>query len=100
MAVKSKLILSLIKADMKNYKLIEGLNDAGALMENFYSDLDLVVMSLMEIRENHMEEMYKVYDMHFNHLKKISVEEFCQNLPDIAMRLYRDLLTKKRVLSR
>ena len=36
-----ELILNLIKADMRNVKLITGLEQAGALVEHFHTDLSV-----------------------------------------------------------
>ena len=86
----------MIKAEMKNYKLISGLNDAGVVIENFYIDLDRHIFKLLMIDEGEWEIFYLVYDKHMMQLEELHVEDFWENLNDLAFNLYIDILSEEK----
>lgn len=57
------LILALIKADMKSFKLIRGLENAGALTEDFYSDLERSILDLLDVEHAQRERLFRVYEV-------------------------------------
>lgn len=92
------LIISLIKAEMKNYKLIKGLDQAGALTEDFYLDLDRIVLSLLNIEDDdERETFYKIYDHHLDRLVELNMDDFTLKINDLALELYIDLVTEKKL---
>lgn len=92
------LIISLIKAEMKNYKLIKGLDQAGALTEDFYLDLDRIVLNLLSIEDDdEREAFYKIYDEHLDRLLELNIDDFTVKLNDLALELYIDLVTEKKL---
>lgn len=95
------LILSLIKAELKSHKLIKGLENAGALTEDFYSDLDWSILELIGFKnEKERSQLFKVYDNFMDNLEEITVSEFNHQLPELAQQLYIDLLAEKKVINR
>lgn len=97
MNTNKDLILSLIKAEMKSYKLIRCLDNAGALVEDFYADLDWSIMDLVGFEdEKDRERLFKVYDQFMEQLEEMPVRDFVQDLNDLAMQLYIALLNKKK----
>ena len=96
----SKLVLSLIKAEMKSYRLVKGLKDAGTLTEDFYADLESIIMDLLKVGEAERDELYKVYDEFMEQLSEINVYEFTQELNNLAVELYIRLLAEKKYLEK
>lgn len=92
---QEQLILRLIKAEMKNVKLIRGLRHAGAVMEDFYTDLGGLIVSLMGFEEDTREEMLSCFDMFMENLDQIPVGKFGDSLNNLSQTLYHQLLEKK-----
>jgi hypothetical protein len=66
---KKELILCLLKADMRNVKLIYGLESAGALVEDFYADLSCTILKLIGFNEaERTDDLYRFYDTLMNRL--------------------------------
>jgi len=93
---QKELILTLIKADMRNVKLIQGLEHAGALVEHFYSDLSVVILKLIGFEDaERTDELYALYDTKMHALVDVSVEVFREKLPYLAVDFYNELLLLK-----
>jgi hypothetical protein len=90
------LILALIKANLCHHKLLFGLEKAGLQGEDFYGDLETVVLPLMGFdlrsREN---ELYDFYYNEMNKLLEIEVKEFRPNLNRLAVEMYEALKNKE-----
>jgi hypothetical protein len=95
------LILSIIKADMRNYKLILGLDNAGVLAEDFFTDLGRSVMVLMDFEEEDRDDgLYELYDKFMDRLVEINVHQFHDAIKTLSIELYADLLAEKKVRER
>jgi len=93
---QKELILTLIKADMRNVKLIQGLGNAGALVEHFYSDLSVVILKLIGFDDDQRTDaLYALYDTKMHALVDVSVEVFREKLPYLAVDFYNELLLLK-----
>ncbi len=92
---QEQLILRLIKAEMKNFKLIRGLRHAGAVTEDFYTDLGGIIISMMGFKEENREEILNQFDMFMENLDQIPVSKFSDSLNNLSRTLYRQLLEKK-----
>lgn len=96
---QKEFILSLIKADMRNIKLISGLDKAGALVEHFYTDLSMVILKLIGFEDaERTDELYAFYDKKMNILIDVSVSEFVDQLNYKAVDFYNELLYMKLVI--
>ena len=90
---QKELILILIKAEMRNVKLIYGLEQAGVLVEHFYADLSMVILNLMGFEEkDRTDALYDFYDQCMHALIDVSVGEFTNQLPFLAEAFYNELL--------
>ncbi|ABG60175.1 hypothetical protein [Cytophaga hutchinsonii] len=93
---KKELILTLIKADMRNVKLIYGLENAGALVENFYSNLNVIVLKLIGFEETERkDELYALYDKKMAALIDLHVTDFIDGINYLALDFYNELLLQK-----
>ena len=98
--VNTPLVLALIRAEMKNYKLIRGFEAAGALIENFYTGLDQRIFDLLAIEEDIREQLFDVYDEFMEQIKELSTDDFLEQLNDLSLKLLIQLLTEKKCRER
>jgi hypothetical protein len=93
----SELILALIKADMCHHKLIKGLEKAGLEVYDFYGDLDIQILKLMNLENEQKED--ELHDFYYSNLEKliadVPVEEFREYLVGLAEKMYGKLVKKK-----
>jgi len=91
-----KLILSLIKDDLMNTKLINGLNNIGLDAGNYYLHLSQTFFILMGFGNfNQDEELYEEY---FNLSEKAIITNRIENpeqLNSLALEVYNKLLAEK-----
>lgn len=93
---RKELILSLIKADMRNNKLITGLDNAGALVEDFYTDLGTVILKLVGFGDAERDDdLYDFYVQTMEELIDLEVSEFVEKLNYLAVDFYNELLSEK-----
>lgn len=93
---QKELVLTLIKADMRNVKLIQGLENAGALVEHFHSDLSVVILKLIGFEDGERTDaLYAFYDTKMHMLLDVNVEMFREKLPYLAVDFYNELLLLK-----
>ena len=93
---QKELILTLIKADMRNVKLIQGLENAGALVEYFHTDLCFIILKLIGFEDaERTDELYAFYDTKMHALVDVSVDVFREKLPYLAVDFYNELLLQK-----
>jgi hypothetical protein len=98
--INTTLVLSLIRAEMKNHKLIRGFEAAGALIENFYIGLDHQIFNLLSIEEDIREQLYEVYDSYIEQIEELSADDFLDQLNQLALDLYVVLLAEKKYLEK
>ena len=93
---QKELILTLIKTDMRNVKLIKGLENAGALVEHFYSNLNMIVLALIGFKKaQRTDALYALYDKKMDTLIDIDVADFTDRLNQLAHDFYKELLLEK-----
>lgn len=90
---KKELILSLIKADLRSVKLVQGLEKAGALVEYFHSDLSITILKLIGFEQSERtDELYTFYDTTIDKLVDCDVDAFVAQLNYLAVDFYNELL--------
>jgi hypothetical protein len=90
-----KLVLSLIKDDLINSKLVNALCDAGLSAVDYYLHLSTTIFRLMGYRsDEHAEEIFSQYYILSQKVKQISIAEGHNTLDPLALELY-DLLLQK-----
>lgn len=91
-----ELILSLLRADLKNSKLLYGLEKVGFTADDFYTDLDRQVLELMGFgREQRSDELYQHYHQTIERLVEVPLPVFFENLKTMTLELYNELLQYK-----
>lgn len=93
---QKELILSLLEADLRNSKLINGLNNAGALVSDFYTDLCTTVFRLLDFPpEDQGNELYDLYFDFLNDFSKKPNSDFLQSMREMALEIYNALLVER-----
>jgi hypothetical protein len=91
-------ILHLIKADLRNAKLLIGLEQAGLQPDDFHTDLDSLVFDFMGFPKNPAREA--LHDFYYIQMEALITElplkTFRQQLSQIAEELYLILLAQKQ----
>lgn len=95
--INKDLVLSLIAAELRNNKLIKGLQDAGMVVEDFYGDLGTRILELIGFteEERNQDELYDFYNQNLNELIDVNLEEFQEKLKLLALEFYNRLLLEK-----
>jgi hypothetical protein len=95
-----QLVLNLIKAEMRNYKLIIGLEYAGLSVDWFYTCLDKDILKLIGFNDTKYDEsLYEVFDQLMTPIEKMEVDEFHQKIDTLALEVYTGLLAEKKIRS-
>lgn len=92
---RKKLIVSLIKDDLINSKLINGLSDLGLDSGSYHLHLGDTVFNLMGFKEG--EESDKIYERYLELTKKamlIDISEPGRALDDLALQIYYEISAK------
>jgi len=93
---QKELILTIIKADMRHVKLIQGLENAGASVDHFYSDLNVIVLKLLGFEQSvRKDEWYALYDKKMAALVNLTVHDFIDGINYLALDFYNELLLQK-----
>ncbi len=80
---------------MRNVKLIYGLEQAGALVEHFYTDLSTVILTLMGFEEkDRTDALYDFYDTTMHAVIDVPIGEFTQQLHVLVEVFYAKLLVR------
>lgn len=93
---KEKLILSLIKDDLINAKLINGLNEAGLIADTYCLHLSDTIFKLMGFEDN--EETETVFERYMELSKRaMYVDITYSNKPMevLALQIYTEILSRK-----
>jgi hypothetical protein len=93
---KIELILHLIKAEIKNRKLLSGLINVGFDTTPYTIDFSQIILSLIGF-EKLSEELYQHYnELMDRYCEKINIWHSGEELNDVAFGIYSELLMKKR----
>lgn len=90
------LIISLIKDDLINCKLVNGLNAIGLIADDYLLHLSHTIFRLLRIEDNLQNEI--LYEHYINLTKKvqyINIEDH-NTLDKLALEIYNELLSKIR----
>jgi hypothetical protein len=91
----SELIISLIKDDLINSKLVNGLIDAGLDASNYQLHLADTVFQLMGFKDDHYsDEVFKMYLTHARKARIIDIRRSGDALNELAGEIYERLVTK------
>ena len=91
-----KLILSLIKDDLINSKLVNSLNEIGLNADNYFLHLKDTVFKLMEFEDD--EESEEVFERYIELSKRalyIDITKSHKPMDDLALQIYIELSTRK-----
>ncbi|MBI2271096.1 MAG: hypothetical protein HYU69_12190 [Bacteroidetes bacterium] len=91
---EKKIILSLIKDDLTNTKLVSGLNALGLNADDYNLYLGEKILSMMGFEESEQSEMVyeKIYLAMGEKVKEIDITESKEKLNELAEEIYDELL--------
>lgn len=84
-------ILALIRVDMRNRKLVMGLEQAGLNAENFYADLTEMILKKMGFDET-SDDLFNWYQETLEGLINVSLSEFMSQKDTLALKMYEQLV--------
>lgn len=93
---KKREIISLIVVDMRNRKLIIGLEQAGLNAERFYSELTEIILHRMGFEEI-SDDIYNWYHVTLEDLINVSVSVFMSQKNEIALKMYEQLVFRRQL---
>jgi hypothetical protein len=89
---KKELILSLIKDDLINTKLVHGLNETGLNAEHYYLHLGETIFKLMGFKDNEVtEEVFRYYMQTTKKAKYLDISVSHKPMEEFALQIYREL---------
>jgi hypothetical protein len=95
-----QLILSLIKDDLINSKLVNSLNDIGLNADDYLLHLGDTIFKLMDFEESReTESTFEYYLDLTNRAKHIDISESRQQFDELALEIYNELLLRKPLSS-
>lgn len=100
MNTKKELILSLIKDDLVNHKLLLGLDALGLRATDYYLNLGDIVFALMGFPEN--SDSDRVYELYLELTKKarfLNLSESQSQLNQLAQEIYLELTVHRSTLN-
>ena len=93
---KEKLVLSLIRDDLINTKLVYGLSDLGINADGYLLHLSTTIFELMGFDEKQRsDELTERYIELTQQMKSIDAEEMHEQLADMAKSVHAELLAIK-----
>lgn len=96
-AEKEKLILSLIKDDLINIKLIGSLQKIGLYSDCYYLHLSNTVFELMGFEDHgEMDKLYEKYVELSEKAVKVDIRESNRGMKRLAKKIYRELSVNLR----
>lgn len=98
-SITDKLIISLIKDDLINTKLVNGLIDLGLDAGAYYLHLDNTIFKLVGYaNDSYSEEIYQQYRDLAASAKHIDISQNNVGLDSLAMELFLFLVLKKQIV--
>jgi hypothetical protein len=95
-----KLIIALIKDDLINTKLVNGLNAVGLNADDYLLHLSDTIFKLIGIGDDEAGE--RVFEWYMDSLKKVDAINICEEaeaLNDLARQIYLELLLEKTLFT-
>lgn len=93
---RKRLILSLIKDDLINSKLVNSLNEIGLNADNYFLHLKDTIFILMGFDDD--EESEEIFERYIELSKKtlcIDISKSHKSMDDLALQIYIELSTRK-----
>jgi hypothetical protein len=91
-----QLLLSLLKAELKNTKLVRGLESIGMNPDDFYLGISSEILKLAGFQKEEIdEELYDFYFEELDHHCQLEYMEFRQKLDSLAEELLKELEKRK-----
>jgi hypothetical protein len=98
---KKRLLISLIKSDLINHKLVSGLDDLGLNALNYHLYLSEIIFELMNFRYNQQNEKNFVYYLQrLKEIKHINIKDNHELLENLALDIYKELKVRKGKIER
>jgi hypothetical protein len=96
---KNELILSLIKDNLVNTKLINGLNELGLIADDYYLNLGDTVFKLMGFEASEKSDLIfeKVFIANSEKVNQINISESKDEVMRLSMEIYQELLFVKNI---
>jgi len=86
---KKELIISLIQDDLKNIRLVAGLEALGLDSANYYLNLSQTFFTLLDFEDNKQnEKIYKAYSEYSKKVLDIDINEHPKRLNKMAVDVY------------
>jgi hypothetical protein len=96
-----RLIIELISEDIRNNKLIVGLNNLGMDASEYASGLSVTILQLMGFTDTERtDNLYEQYDTKLSAVTPDNADFKTEELNALALEIYIDLLAEKKVLER
>lgn len=96
---KKELVLTLIKAELRNTKLIKGIQDAGLVADGFYIELSFLILEQMGFDPScHSDDLLEVYFSMLDSKCTRPIHQFTSNINTYAEEIYAGLMKKKNNL--
>ncbi len=89
-------IITLIGIDMRNRKLVMGLEQAGLHAENFYSDLTEIILRKMGFDET-SDDIYNWYQETMEELINVNVAAFMAQEKELALKMHEQLIFQRLI---
>jgi hypothetical protein len=96
---KTELILSLIKDNLVNMKLINGLNNLGLIADDYYLNLGDTVFKLMGFEASDKNDLIfeKVFLANSEKIDQINISHSKEEAMRLSMEIYQELLFVKGI---
>ena len=96
---KTDLILSLIKDNLINLKLVNGLNSLGLIADDYYLNLGDTIFKLMGIEASEKSDLIfeKVFISNSEKVNQINFPDSKDELMRLSMEIYQELLFAKGI---
>lgn len=95
---KEKLVLSLIKDDLINAKLVNGLFELGLNAETYFLHLSDTIFNLMGFEDN--KETEEIFEHYIELAKRATFVDISQShkpMNELALQIYVEIMSKKGV---
>jgi hypothetical protein len=92
---RKKLIISLIKDDMINTKLVLGLNASDLFADGYFLHLSQTIFELMGFKDDEYgEQVYEFYMKAIRKTGKVNINQSHQPLDKKAKKIYKELVSR------
>lgn len=99
---QQEIIIKLIKDDLTNNKLIDGLNGMGLEADHYYLYLSEIIFEMIGITldNKNFDRVYKLYEKLTKHAQRIDIKERNGQMDTLAKEVYTELCQLKDLLDK